>query len=81
LAQDVERFFSVELHSKADLKNMTLSNGSSDGFLVEGSLGILLKAVFIEDTLLEVTCEKGILRINLKASELKTMEVKTVGSS
>ena len=44
-----ERFFSVELNSKAHLKNVTLTNGSSDSALIEGTLGELVQATFAED--------------------------------
>ena len=33
------RFFSVELKSKRDLKNVALTNGSSDSVLLEGTIG------------------------------------------
>jgi hypothetical protein len=69
--EDNERFFSVELKSKADLKNVTLANGSQDSVLVEGTIGELVQAMFVEDEILEIAGEKGILRINLKANELK----------
>jgi hypothetical protein len=48
LKTDNERFFSVELKSKGDLKNLTLTNHSRDRVLVEGSIGDLLKAAFVE---------------------------------
>jgi hypothetical protein len=66
-----QRFFSVELISKKDLKNLTLTNGSLERVLIEGSIGELVQAVFEEDEILEVVGTKGTLRINLKESELK----------
>jgi len=66
-----ERFFSIDLKSKANLKNVTLSNGSSEGVLVEGTIGELVQAMFAEGVILEVVGKKGILRINLKREELK----------
>ena len=71
-AGDKERFFSVELKSKADLKNITLANGSQDSVLVEGTIGELVQAMFVEDVILEIIGKKGTLRINLKPKELKT---------
>ena len=72
-----ERFFSVELKSKTSLKNVTLTNGSSDSVLVEGTIGELVQAAFVEDVILEVVGEKGVLRINLEEKELKkSLEVK-----
>ena len=72
--EDKERFFSVELKSKADLKNVTLANGSRDSVLVEGTIGELLQAMFVEDVILEIVGKKGTLRINLKKEELTSPE-------
>ena len=66
-----ERFFSVELKSKAHLKNVTLTNGSSDSALIEGTLGELVQATFAEDEILEVVGTKGTFRINLAQHEIK----------
>jgi hypothetical protein len=66
-----ERFFSVELKSKANLKNVTLTNGSSENVLVEGTIGHLRRAAFAEDVILEVVGDKGVLRINLEENEIK----------
>ncbi|HDQ06562.1 MAG TPA: hypothetical protein ENN36_07570 [Candidatus Bathyarchaeota archaeon] len=70
-AKNDERFFSVELRSKTSLKNITMTNGSNDGVLVEGTIGKLVQATFEEDLILEVVGEKGVLRINLEQKELK----------
>lgn len=70
-AKTNERFFSVELKSKTSLKNITMTNGSNDGVLVEGTIGKLMQATFEEDLILEVVGEKGVLRINLEQKELK----------
>jgi hypothetical protein len=72
--EDKERFFSVELKSKADLKNVTLANGSRDSVLIEGTVGELVQAAFAEGEILEIVGRKGTLRINLKAEELKSPE-------
>jgi hypothetical protein len=69
-----ERFFSVELKSKAHLKNVTLTNDSSDNALIEGTLGELVQATIAEDVVLEVVGTKGTLRINLARNEI--MEAK-----
>jgi hypothetical protein len=65
-----ERFFSVELKSKAHLKNVTLTNGPSDNALIEGTLGELVEATIAEDVVLEVVGTKGTLRINLARNEI-----------
>ena len=69
--QNNERFFSVELKSKKSLKNVTIANGPSESVLVEGTVGKLVQAAFVEDVILEVVGEKGVLRINLEPKELK----------
>ena len=66
-----ERVFSVELKSKRNLKNVTLTNGSSDSVLVEGTIGELVQATFVEGIILEVVGKKGILRIDLGEDEIK----------
>jgi hypothetical protein len=66
-----ERFFSVELKSKAHLKNVTLTNGSKDSALIEGTLGELVQATFAEDVILEVVGTKGIFRMNVSQDEIK----------
>lgn len=66
-----ERVFSVELKSKNHLKNVTLTNGSSDSVLVEGTIGKLVQATFAEGVILEVVGKKGVLRIDLGKDEIK----------
>jgi hypothetical protein len=66
-----ERVFSVELKSKSHLKNVTLTNGSSDSVLVEGTIGKLVQATFAEGIILEVVGKKGVLRIDLGEDEIK----------
>ncbi|MBN1861086.1 MAG: hypothetical protein JW840_06455 [Candidatus Thermoplasmatota archaeon] len=66
-----ERGFSVELKSKGNLKNATLTNGSYNSVLVEGTIGELMQATFVEGIILEVVGKKGILRIDLGENEIK----------
>jgi len=66
-----ERVFSVELKSKRNLKNVTLTNGSSDSVLVEGTIGELVQATFAEGIILEVVGKNGIVRIDLREDEIK----------
>lgn len=40
------------------------------GVLLEGNLGELLKAVLIEDTLLELQCTNGVLRFDATRNKL-----------
>ena len=69
-----ERFFSVELKSKVNLKNITLTNGGHENVLVEGTIGELLHAGFAEGIILEIVGDKGVLRINLSQDEIKRKE-------
>lgn len=66
-----ERVFTVELKSKRNLKNVTLTNGSSDSVLLEGTIGELVQVTFAEGIILEVTGKSGILRIDLREDEIK----------
>jgi hypothetical protein len=66
-----ERVFSVELKSKRNLKNVTLTNDSSDSVFVEGTIGELVQATFAEGIILEVIGKKGTLRIDLGEDEIK----------
>ena len=68
---DKERFFSVEMQSKANVKSVTMPNGGIDNVLIEGTIGRLQHATFVEGVVLEVLCDKGILRINLTRDEIK----------
>ena len=65
-----ERVFSVELKSKRNLKNISLTNGASDSVLVEGTLGELVHATFAEGIILEVVGKNGVLRIDLGEDEI-----------
>ena len=65
-----ERIFSVELKSKRNIKNVTLTNDSSDSVLVEGSIGELVQATFKEGIILEVIGRNGTLRIDLGEDEI-----------
>jgi hypothetical protein len=68
-----ERFFSIELNSKNQIKNMSMTNhGQKECTLIEGTIGNLIKATFTEGVILEVTGTKGILRLDLQAKEIKT---------
>jgi len=71
MEKEIERLFSVELKSKAHLKNVTMTNSSHEMVLVEGSIGKLQSAEFAEDIVLVVTGDKGILRINLSPFEIQ----------
>ena len=73
---DKERFFSVELKSKVNLKNVTVRDSSQENVLVEGTLGKLQHAEFADGVVLEVFGDKGVLRVNLTIDDIKRKEKK-----
>jgi hypothetical protein len=66
-----KRIFTVELTSKRNLKNVTLTNDGSDSVLLEGTIGELVQATFAEDVILEVIGKSGVLRVDLSENEIK----------
>lgn len=70
-ASQKERVFTVELKSKRNLKNITLTNGLNDSVLLEGTIGELVQATFAEGIILEVIGKSGVLRIDLGEDEIK----------
>lgn len=65
-----ERFFSVELKSKSDLRNVSVTNGPRENVLVEGTIGELVQIGFTEGIILEIVGEKGVLRIDISEDEI-----------
>lgn len=71
--QTSERFFSIELNSKNQLKTLTLTgSGQKEAALIEGSIGAFVAASFTEGVILEIVGSKGTLRLDLKSDEIKT---------
>ncbi len=68
-----ERFFSIELNSKDQIKNISMTNSApKQSALIEGTIGTLIDATFNEGIILEVIGTKGTLRLDLQAKEIKT---------
>ena len=64
-----ERVFTIELKSKGDVKNVSLDG--NEKVFIEGSLGSLKRAQFVEDLVLEVIGTNGELRIDLGTKDLQ----------
>jgi hypothetical protein len=75
--QSKERVVSLELKSKRNLKNLTLTNGNSDTVLLEGSIGELIQATFTEGIILEIIGKNGVLRVDLGEDEIKNTPQQT----
>lgn len=63
--------FSVELHGREHLKTLNIPHGNGAGIVVEGYLGKLLNAAFVEGLMLEIQGEYGTLRIDIDGQEIK----------
>ena len=75
-----DRDFSIELNSNKHLTRLsTSSNDASGGVLIEGTLGRLQHASFVEPEILEVKGSYGVLRLNVRKSEVKDTVEKHVG--
>ena len=55
--------FTIELKSKSDVKNVSLDG--DEKIFIEGSIGSLKRAQFLEDLVLEVIGSNGELRVDL----------------
>ncbi len=70
------RIFTVELRSRQALRNASLSDGRRDPVLIEGTLGILRSASFLDGTVLEVVGTEGVLRLDLSKDEVTDKQLK-----
>jgi hypothetical protein len=64
-----ERMFSIELRSKGDVKNISLEG--EEKVVIEGSIGSLERARFLEGLVLEVVGSNGELRLDLNENDLR----------
>lgn len=71
-----ERFFSLELKSKSDLKSVSIPNGSRENVLVEGTIGELVQIGFTDGIVLAIMGEKGVLRIDVTEDEVTQSKTK-----
>lgn len=73
--EDGERDFSIELSSNQHLTRFS-ANG---GVLIEGTLGKLQHASFVEPEILEVKGTYGVLRLNVRKNEVKDTDKNATG--
>jgi hypothetical protein len=64
-----ERVFTVELNSRSDMKNLIVQN-KAQHVVMEGTIGVLKHAEFVEDTVLELVGTRGVLRLDLTREDL-----------
>ena len=65
-----ERVFSVDLKSSDAIKSAALGSSGRDGVMMEGTIGSLVHARFVENSVLEVVGTRGVLRIDLSMEDL-----------
>jgi hypothetical protein len=64
------RIFSVELDSGDDLLKVSIPN-RSQRILMEGTIGTLKQAGFVEDAVLELVGTNGVLRVDLSREDME----------
>ena len=67
----MEHTFSVEMNSKNQVKNISISNEAHDRVLFEGSIGQLLELSLVESNVLEFIGTKGVLRVAVTEEQLR----------
>jgi hypothetical protein len=71
--ENCERDFSIELTSNKHQFSI-LSTDANGGVIIEGTLGKLQHASFVESEILEVKGSFGILRLHLRRSEIAVFD-------
>ena len=67
----IEHTFTVELKSKENVKNISISDQTHDLVLFEGNLGELLELSFVEGDVLEFVGVYGVLRVAVSMKKLE----------
>lgn len=65
--------FSIELHSRDQVKRVSLPDGVGDRLIFEGNLGMLIKVELVEDLMLLINGDHGNMRIELTRKQLEKM--------
>jgi len=73
----VERVFTIELDARSNLKDVSAPRGS-DRVVIEGTIGALQRARFVEDTVLELTGSGGVLRVDLSRDDLAESKARPI---
>ncbi len=68
----MEHAFSVEMNSKNQVKNISISNEAHDRVLFEGNIGQLLELSLVESNVLEFIGTKGVLRVAVTEEQLRS---------
>jgi len=63
------RVFTIELNAGSDLKKVSIPNGPQR-LLLEGTIGSLKHAKFVEDSVLELVGTGGTLRVDLSREDI-----------
>ena len=63
--------FSVVLNSKEHVRNLSLSENINERVFIEGELGEFIRLDLVEDVLLEIQGENGILRVEIPEGALR----------
>ena len=74
------RVFTIELDSGNDLRKVNVPNGAGR-LLIEGTIGSLRRAGFVEDSVLELVGSRGILRVDLSSEDVAKRKEKGGGDS
>ena len=64
-----ERAFAIELNSGSELKNVNFTNWSQR-IVLEGSIGTLKHADFVEGSVLELVGTEGVLKIDFSKEDM-----------
>ena len=69
----IGRGFSIEMKSKRHVKNISISDEAHDRVLFEGNIGGLEELSMVDERVLEVRGNHGLLRVDVTLGELEKM--------
>ena len=65
------------MKTRAALRAASLGNGQGERVTIEGTIGTLSSAEFVEETILELVGTEGVLRVDLSRDDLLKRSKKT----